>query len=79
MIFLKTKVCVLFGGESSEYEISLRSAYSIIQNLDKEIYEIILVGITKDGKWYLFDKNIDDIPTDNWYDDTLLSVGLNHA
>lgn len=76
---MKTKVCVLFGGESSEYEISLRSAYSIIQNLDKEIYEIILVGITKDGKWYLFDKNIDDIPTDNWYDDTLLSVGVNHA
>ncbi len=47
----KLNVCVLFGGISPEHEVSLRSAESVLQNLDPEKYNIIPVGITKQGDW----------------------------
>lgn len=50
----KIKVCVLFGGISPEHEVSLRSAESVLSNLDETKYEIFPVGITRDGKWMLF-------------------------
>lgn len=43
----KLKVAVLFGGVSTEHEVSIVSAKSVMQNLDKEKYEIIPIGITK--------------------------------
>jgi len=50
--FLKRlRVAVLYGGRSSEHEVSLRSAYSVIKAMDQNKYEIIPIGITKDGKW----------------------------
>ena len=49
----KLKVAVLFGGQSSEHEVSCRSALTIIKNMDKERYEQLLVGITKEGRWLL--------------------------
>jgi len=49
----KTTVAVIFGGCSSEYEISLLSASSIIRNIPKDKYEIIMLGITKEGHWLL--------------------------
>jgi len=61
---MKKKICVIFGGESSEYEISLKSAYSVLTNLDKNIFEIITVGITKNGKWFLYDGDYEKIPDD---------------
>ena len=50
----KLNVCVLFGGISPEHEVSLRSAESVLNNMDPEKYNIFPVGITKDGKWILF-------------------------
>ncbi len=50
----KINVCVLFGGMSPEHEVSLRSAESVLNNLDKEKYNIFPVGITKDGNWILY-------------------------
>ena len=47
----KLSVCVLFGGVSPEHEVSLRSAESVLNNLDKEKYNIFPVGITKTGEW----------------------------
>lgn len=47
----KIKVGVIFGGRSGEHEISLRSAGSIIRALDPEKYQIVPIGITRDGKW----------------------------
>lgn len=52
----KIRVCVLFGGKSGEHEVSLQSAKSIIENLDKNKYEVILIGIDKTGKWVLGNK-----------------------
>ncbi len=76
---MKKRICVLFGGESTEYEISLRSAYSVIQNLDKNKYEIIAVGITKDGRWFLYEGDYDKIPDNSWYSEDLKPVSIMHG
>ena len=47
----KLKVGLLFGGRSGEHEISLRSAASVLQALDRENYEVVPIGITKEGRW----------------------------
>lgn len=47
----KLRVGVIFGGRSGEHEVSLRSAQSIIKALDKNKYEVIPIGITKQGNW----------------------------
>lgn len=47
----KLRVGIIFGGRSSEYEVSLTSAMSVIRYLDKEKYEVIPIGITREGKW----------------------------
>jgi len=49
------KVLILFGGSSTEHEVSIKSARNIAQALNKQLYEPILVGISKDsGTWYHF-------------------------
>ena len=62
----KKKVAVIFGGFSPEYEVSLKSSYSIIKAIDREKYDVILIGITKQGQWFRFYGEVDDIPNDNW-------------
>lgn len=47
----KLRVGVIFGGRSGEHEVSLVSATSIINALDKEKYDIVPIGITQDGRW----------------------------
>ena len=54
-------VAVFFGGFSSEYSVSLESAYSVISNLNPEKYRALPVGITRDGKWFYFDGDIQKI------------------
>ena len=50
----KLSVCILFGGMSPEHEVSLRSAESVLNNIDKSKYDVFPVGITKEGEWILF-------------------------
>ena len=50
----KLNVCVLFGGISPEHAVSLRSAESVLNNMDSEKYNVFPVGITREGKWLLF-------------------------
>ena len=45
------KIAVLFGGCSSEHEISLQSAAAVAAALDPALYEPVLTGITRDGRW----------------------------
>jgi len=47
------KIAVLYGGKSGEHEVSLVSAASILKHLDRSRYEVIPIGITKDGRWLL--------------------------
>src|SRR5271154_1769967 len=47
----KLRVGIIFGGRSGEHEVSLASAASVIRALDPEKYEVVPIGITKDGRW----------------------------
>lgn len=51
----KLRVGVLFGGRSGEHEVSLLSAASVLNAIDKEKYEVVPIGITKDGRWLTAD------------------------
>ncbi len=51
----KIRVGVLFGGKSAEHEVSLLSADHVVAALDKDKYEVVLIGIDKSGKWRLCD------------------------
>ena len=60
-------VCILFGGVSPEHEVSLRSAESVLNNIDKSKYNVFPVGITKEGKWILYGgKDYSDLPSGRW-------------
>ena len=52
----KTRVAVLYGGRSGEHEISLRSAASVIRNLDRSRFEVVPIAIDKQGQWHLVDR-----------------------
>ncbi len=62
----KYNVAVLFGGTSSEHDISLLSATSVLNNLNTETYTIYPVGITKQGLWYLYSGDISFIKSGEW-------------
>ena len=47
----KLRVGILFGGRSGEHEVSLLSAASVVEAIDKSKYEVVPIGITKDGRW----------------------------
>ena len=47
----RIRVGVIFGGRSGEHEISLRSARSIMDAIDKDKYDVLPIGITKEGQW----------------------------
>ena len=57
---MKKKLGLIFGGMSTENEVSIMSANSILKNLDKEKYEIFPIYISKNGKWYQYD-NLENI------------------
>ena len=63
----KMKLAVIFGGKSSEYPVSLHSAGSLIRSLHKDKYDLTLIGITKDGEWYLYEGDVDAIEHDSWF------------
>jgi D-alanine-D-alanine ligase len=48
----KTKVVVLYGGKSTEHEISCRSASFVVKNIDRDRYDLYAVGIDQDGSWH---------------------------
>lgn len=62
----KTNLCVLFGGKSTEYEVSLRSAFTVLSNIDKEKYNVTTVGITKKGCWYQYSGAYENIRDGSW-------------
>ncbi len=49
----KIKLGLLFGGRSGEHEVSLQSAASVLKSLDRQKYEVVPIGITKQGQWLL--------------------------
>lgn len=68
------KVLVLFGGVSSEHDVSLISAKSVIENIPADKYEVTKLGITKDGKWYIYKGDTANLPGDKWLEDNSMLV-----
>lgn len=64
----KKTVAVLFGGVSSEHDVSLKSVTSVLRNIPADKYDIVTIGITKDGRWLLFSGDIDLIAGGQWID-----------
>ena len=54
----KTRVAVLFGGRSAEHEVSIQSAKNVIDAMDKSKYDIVLLGIDREGRWYLNERSL---------------------
>lgn len=67
---MKMNLCVIFGGESPEHDISQKSVTSILNNLDKDKYNIYTVGITRKGAWYLYTGVWENIEPGDWETDT---------
>jgi D-alanine---D-serine ligase len=63
---IKPKIAVIFGGCSPEYDISLKSAHSVISYMDKEKYEPVLLGISRLGQWFKYSGSYDKILNDTW-------------
>ena len=62
----KKTVAVLFGGCSTEYEVSLQSAASVIQSINTDKYKIVLLGITREGVWKRYAGPVERISGDTW-------------
>jgi len=61
---VRRRVAVVFGGRSAEHEISLLSARSVIDALDADRYEVLAIGVTKDGRWELLPSGPPALPAD---------------
>jgi len=62
----KLRIAVIFGGASPEYDVSLKSAYSVITHMDKDKYEIVMLGITTSGEWLRFCGEPEKIRDNTW-------------
>jgi D-alanine-D-alanine ligase len=51
---IKKKIAIIFGGKSAEHEVSINSAVNILSEIDKSLFDPVLIGISKQGTWYYF-------------------------
>lgn len=65
----KKKIAIIFGGNSTEYEVSLQSSSSVLMNIDAVKYETVPIGITRDGNWYRYTGQINNIAENTWSED----------
>lgn len=65
----KKKIAVIFGGNSTEYEVSLQSAFSVFENISCAKYDIIPIGITRNGDWYHYKGQYENIADNAWVED----------
>lgn len=61
---------MIFGGVSNEHNVSLRSVTTLLNNIDREKYNVYPVGITREGKWYLYTGDVQKIKTGEWEQST---------
>ena len=73
MFFIK-KVLILFGGKSTEHYVSCKSCKSIIENIDKKLFEYEVVGIDFDNTWYKFSDDLSYLEKGNWKEANILKI-----
>ncbi|HBI61789.1 MAG TPA: D-alanine--D-serine ligase VanG [Lachnospiraceae bacterium] len=65
----KKRIAVIFGGNSTEYEVSLQSAYSVLENINTDTFDVFLIGITRGGEWYHYMGKREKIRSNTWFED----------
>lgn len=73
----KLNVALIFGGKSGEHEVSLMSASSIYKHIDKDKYNVITIGITKEGRWLYCEGNEENIKNGEWINIANKNVEIN--
>lgn len=66
---MKKKIAIIFGGHSTEYEVSLQSATAVFENINAEKFEVFPIGITREGDWYHYTGDISKIANNTWFTD----------
>jgi len=66
----KKKIAVIFGGKSTEYEVSLQSVSSVFENINTNKFDIIPIGITRSGEWYHYTGEKEKIQNNTWFEDS---------
>ena len=64
---MKKNILVLFGGRSTEHEVSVRSAFTVASQIDGDEWNVFAVGITKEGEWLLAE-DLSALPEGRWYE-----------
>ncbi len=63
------KAAVLFGGCSSEYKVSLSSACAVLSAMDKGLFTPVMIGLSQEGQWFLYQGEIERIGRDTWHNE----------
>lgn len=75
---MKQTLLAVFGGRSTEHEVSCKSVVNIVKNINKDKYDVVLVGITKEGEWLLAD-SLDAVQDNTWYQSSTVACLLPDA
>lgn len=70
---MKNKVLAIFGGQSSEHIVSCMSAVNVISSIDRELYDVIMIGITEEGHWLLVD-SVETIKDETWRQGSISAI-----
>ncbi len=65
----RKKIAIIFGGHSTEYEVSLQSASAVFENMNTEKFEVFPIGITRKGTWYHYAGELSQIADGTWCED----------
>lgn len=65
----KKKIAVIFGGHSTEYEVSLQSASAVLEYINTDKFDIVPIGITRSGEWYHYTGEKEKISHNTWHED----------
>ena len=72
-IMSKKNLVVLFGGQSSEHVVSCMSVQNVVANIDSEKYNVIIIGITENGRWIKVD-SMEEVKNDTWREHKVSAV-----
>ena len=66
----KQKIAVIFGGNSTEYEVSLQSATAVLKNINSERFDILPIGINRAGDWFHYTGKYESIANNTWFENS---------
>lgn len=65
----RKRIAIIFGGNSAEYEVSLQSASAVFEHIDRESFDVMPIGITREGEWYRYTGELNRIADNTWWED----------